>query len=62
MFWKNHHALGDGISLMSLLLGASADYDRSYFVPMPDAKWYEILFAKITVIFLIPKLLAMFLF
>ena len=57
VFWKNHHAMGDGISMMSCMLGASADYDRSYFIPMPDATWWQELLVKLVVPFMIPKLL-----
>ena len=37
VLWKQHHSFCDGISAMCMLLGFSADYDRSYFVGGPDA-------------------------
>ena len=30
--FKSHHSLGDGISMMSMCLAMSSDYDRSYFI------------------------------
>ena len=32
IIWKAHHALCDGISVMSFSLSMSQEYDRSYFV------------------------------
>ena len=32
IIWKSHHSFCDGISIMSLSLAMSHEYDRSYFV------------------------------
>jgi hypothetical protein len=38
-YWKAHHSLADGISVMCLSLSMSTEYDRSYFVKAPDASF-----------------------
>ena len=42
---------------MCMLLGFSADYDRSYFVRGADASLLERIFVRLSVVFMIPKLL-----
>lgn len=44
---------------MSMMLGFSGDYGRDYFIPMPDAKWYEVLAVKLLAVFMVPKFLWM---
>jgi NRPS condensation-like uncharacterized protein len=59
VFWKQHHGLCDGISVTMLMLAVSAEYDRSYFIKGEDATFWQIVAIRLSVIFMLPKLLLM---
>jgi hypothetical protein len=56
-YWKAHHSLADGISVMCLSLSMSSEYDRSYFVRSPDATFLQILMLRLSVPLTIPLIL-----
>lgn len=58
IIWKSHHSFCDGISIMSLSLAMSQEYDRSYFVKSTDLTWLQVLMLRLAVPFQIPFILA----
>jgi hypothetical protein len=50
IIFRAHHSLCDGISIMCMTLAMGAEYNRDYFIKSKDAKWWEILFVKLTCI------------
>lgn len=56
MVWKCHHAFCDGVSVTSMTLAHSEEYDRSYFVRAVDTTFIQRLMLRAMVPFQIPKL------
>jgi NRPS condensation-like uncharacterized protein len=54
---KCHHALCDGVSVVSLTLAGSIEYDRNYFVKSQDASFLQRLLIRSLVPFYIPSML-----
>jgi hypothetical protein len=55
--WKCHHAFCDGVSVTSMVLAASKEYNRSYFLKSNDASFFEKLFLRCLTPFYIPKMI-----
>lgn len=56
-YWKAHHSLADGISVMCLSLSMSSEYDRSYFIKASDATLLQTFALRLCVPFMIPFIL-----
>lgn len=56
MFWKSHHALMDGASIMSFNLAMSEDYGREYFVKSKDLSFIQRLLLKLSIPLQLPVL------
>jgi len=57
IIWKSHHSFCDGVSVMSLQLSMSAEYDRSYFVPTFDLTFFQKMLLRISVPLSLPHII-----
>jgi len=56
VMFKAHHSFADGISVMSMCLYMSAEYDRSFLIKTIDATFFQKIFIKLMVVYYIPYL------
>jgi hypothetical protein len=56
LFFKINHTLAMESQLFLFLLATSKEFEWSYFIPLPNAKYWQIILIKLSVIFIIPKL------
>ena len=54
LIWKCHHSFCDGVSVTSMVLALSEEYDRSYFLPTKDVSWAQAIGLRLMTPFLIP--------
>ena len=57
IIWKSHHSFCDGVSVMSLQLSMSAEYDRSYFVPSSNLTFIQKMLLRISVPLSLPHII-----
>ena len=57
LIWKCHHSFCDGVSVTSMVLALSEEYDRSYFLSTKDASWAQAIGLRLMTPFLIPTIL-----
>ena len=57
LIWKCHHSFCDGVSVTSMTLAISEQYDRSFFLKSNDATFLQKTLVKCMAIFMIPKIL-----
>ena len=48
IIWKSHHSFSDGVSVMSMLLSCSGEYDRSYFVKSQDLSFMQRIIVRLS--------------
>lgn len=58
LIMKTHHSLMDGVSSMCQMLACSGEYDRSYLVKSRDATMLERCMLRLSVPFMLPKLVS----
>lgn len=56
LIWKCHHSFCDGVSVTSMVLALSEEYDRSYFLASKDASWAQAIGLRLMTPFLIPSI------
>lgn len=57
LIWKCHHSFCDGVSVTSMVLALSEEYNRSYFLSSKDASWAQVIGLRLMTPFLIPTIL-----
>jgi hypothetical protein len=57
MIWKSSHAFCDGVSVMSLILALSHEYDKSYFISAKGLSWLKAVCVRLMMPLWIPALL-----
>jgi len=57
LIWKCHHSFCDGVSVTSMVLALSEEYDRSYFLSTKDASWAQAIGLRLMTPFLILTIL-----
>ena len=57
IIWKSHHSFCDGVSVMSLQLSMSAEYDRSYFVASSNLTFIQKMLLRISVPLSLPHII-----
>lgn len=57
MIWKCHHAFCDGVSVMSMTLALSEEYDKSYFIKTDDASWTQAIGVRLMAPLYLPKII-----
>ena len=58
MIWKCHHSFCDGVSVMTLPLALSDEFDRSYFVRSTDLSLLSQILLRLSMPLYIPSIVA----
>lgn len=56
-FMKLHHSFCDGVSVMTIPLALSEEFDRSYFLNSKDATWIQTIMVKLAAPLQIPTII-----
>lgn len=57
LIWKCHHSFSDGVSVMTLPLALSDEFDRSYFVKSTDVNIFNQILLRLAMPLSIPAIL-----
>jgi hypothetical protein len=57
LIWKCHHSFCDGVSVMTLPLALSDEFDRSYFVKSTDVNIFNQILLRLAMPLSIPAIL-----
>ena len=52
--WKGQHSFSDGVSITSMVLAMSEEYDRSYFLASKDVPFFSRLLIRVMAPFYLP--------
>ena len=56
LFWKSHHSFCDGVSVMTIPLALSDEFDKSYFIQPPAASFLQRVLVRFLSPFCIPAI------
>jgi hypothetical protein len=60
LIWKSHHGLGDGMSIMCMVLAMSTHYDKSMFLKpyTRTTPWWQAMLLRLSFPLYVPGILA----